>query len=308
MGKKRFWVLIVLGLSVLVLLMIISSVVSVGERLNKIHPYVEYGFYGLSILLFYFLIVNPIRIIIFAPTFTVDALLHDDAKRHKIYKDAVNVLIKNELVSLEDRKLLLASRNDRERLRDALQHVFATTLKDKMNDVIQRNAKSVLVTTALSQNGNLDMISVLAVNLKMIKEIVEVSGFRPTYPYLLKLSINVLVTSLIAEGIEEMDLSEYMPTKLSETLTDLPFIKTISGSIIGGIANATLTCRVGIITQKYLYNDNELIDRKTIRRNAYKDVMKLMPKIVTDGLSVFPKSVSSIFSRPFKSKRGVDAD
>ena len=255
------------------------------------------------------LILNPIRVIMFSPTFTVDALLHDNAKRHKIYKNAANVLIKNDLVLEEEKKLLQESKNDRVLLHQALQTVFTTSIRDKMNNVIQKNAKTVLITTALSQNGNLDMLSVLAVNLKMIKEIVEVSGFRPSYPYLAKLSINVLITSLIAEGIEEMDVSEYMPSKLSETLTDLPFIKTISASILGGIANAMLTCRVGVITQKYLYNDNQLIDKKTIRRQAYKDVMKLMPKIVTDGLNVFPKSVSSIFSRPFRNKaKGVDKD
>jgi hypothetical protein len=119
---------------------------------------------------------------------------------------------------------------------------------------------------------------------------------------LAKLSLNVLITSLIAEGIEEMDVSEYMPTKVSETLTDIPFLKTISSSIIGGIANAMLTCRVGVITERYLYNDNQLIDKKTIRRQAYKDTLKLMPRILSEGLVVFPKGVASVFTGPFKKR------
>ena len=306
MGKKRFWILIGIGSSIVIFFILLSNILEVGARLNNIHPYVEYAFYGLSVVLFYVLIVNPIRVIVLSPTFTVDAMLHDDAKRHKIYKDATQVLIKQNLVTEEDKTLLQNSINSREELKTNLATVFHDTIKPNMDDVIVKNAKTVLVTTALSQNGNLDMLSVLAINIKMIREIVEVSGFRPSYPYLAKLSLNVLITSLIAEGIEDMDVSEYMPSKISETLTDIPFLKTISSSIIGGIANSMLTCRVGIITQKYLYNDNQLIDKKTIRRQAYKDTLRLMPRIVSEGLVIFPKGVASVFARPFKKKAAKD--
>ena len=146
------------------------------------------------------------------------------------------------------------------------------------------------------------MLSVVAVNLKMIKEIVQLSGFRPTYPNLAKLSLNVLVTSLIAEGIEDIEISELLPNKLSETLTDIPFLKTISSSILGGIANGMLTCRVGVVTRSYLFNDNQLLTKKEIRRMAYIESIKMMPIIVKDGLAVFPKGISSIFIKPFKKR------
>ncbi|AIO19316.1 hypothetical protein KQ51_01440 [Candidatus Izimaplasma bacterium HR1] len=302
MGKKRFWVLIGIGALIVIFFILVSNILEVGERLRGVHEYIEYGFYGLSAILVYFLVLNPLRIIAFSPTFTVDAMLSDDNKRHKIYKDAAKVLISNENITDEDKDLLKGSINNSKELKTSLQTVFTTSIRTNINEVIVRNSKSVLVTTALSQNGNLDMLSTLIIQIKMIKEIVELSGFRPSYPYLAKLSVNVLVTSLIAEGIEEIDFTEYMPTKLGETLTDMPFIKTISSSIIGGISNSMLTCRVGVITQKYLYNDNKLLNRKDIRRMAYKDTFKLMPKIITEGLTVFPKGVASIFARPFKKR------
>lgn len=308
MGKKHFWVLIGIGSLVVLFFIVLSNVLAVGERLRNIHEYVEYAFYGLSVLLFYFLILNPIRVIAFSPTFTVDAMLSDDVKRHKIYKDAAQVLMKNENIKDEDKELLKSSLHNRDDLRNNLTIVFNTTIKENINKAIVKNSKSVLITTALSQNGNLDMLSVLAINLRMIKEIVELSGFRPSYPYLAKLSMNVLITSLIAEGIEEIDIAEYMPTKVSETLTDIPFLKTISSSIIGGIANSMLTCRVGVITQKYLYNDNMLLDKKTIRKMAYKDSLRLMPQIVAEGLAVFPKGVASVFTRPFKKAAKKDEE
>jgi hypothetical protein len=300
MGKKRFWILIGIGSFIVIFFILLSNVLDVGLKLREFSPYVEYAFYGLSAILFYVLIVNPIRVITMSPTFTVDAMLNDDNKRHKIYKDAALVLMKGTTLTDDDKQLLKNTMGSHDDLQQSLQTVFDTTIRAQMNEVIVKNAKSVLVTTALSQNGNLDMLSVLAINLKMIKEIVEVSGFRPSYPYLAKLSLNVMVTSLIAEGIEEIDMTEYMPTKIGETLTDIPFLKTISSSIIGGIANSMLTCRVGVITEKYLYNDNQLLDKRQIRRSAYKDSVKLMPRIITEGLVVFPKGVASVFARPFK--------
>jgi uncharacterized membrane protein len=300
MGKKRFWILIGIGSLIVIFFILLSNILSVGERLMTIHPYLSYGFYGISVLLVYFLIVNPIRVIIFSPTFTVDAMLSDDVKRHKIYKDAAKVLIENNNIPDEDKELLKSNLSNSNDLKEALQTVFKTTINKNIQNTIVANSKSVLVTTALSQNGNLDMLSVLILNLKMIREIVELSGFRPSYPYLAKLSVNVMVTSLIAEGIEDIEMTEYMPTQISETITDIPFLKTISSSILGGVANAMLTCRVGIVTQKYLYNDNKLLNKKDIRRKAMKDSLKLMPQIITEGLSVFPKGVASFIARPFK--------
>ena len=302
MGKKRFWILISIGITLVISIILVSNIIEVGVRLREIHEYVEYSFYGLCVILVYFLFVNPIRVIVLSPTFSVDAMLSDENHKRKLYRDAAKVLMKNEYLTDDDKELLKTNLHNHDELKQGLQQVFNTTIKAEINKRIVYNSKSVLVTTALSQNGNLDMLSTLAINLKMIKEIVEISGFRPSYPYLAKLSINVLITSLIAEGIEDIDISEYLPNKFGETLSDIPFLKTVSSSIVGGISNGLLTCRVGIITQKYLYNDNKLLDKKQIRRMAYKEALKLMPQVVTEGLAVFPKTVASVFAKPFKRK------
>jgi hypothetical protein len=306
MKHKKFWYLIGIGVVLLFFFIFLSNIISVGERLRSIHIYVEYGFYVLAAILVYILLINPLRIIVFAPTFSVDDMLDDD-KRYKIYKDAAKVLIKNDQLPESDRLLIKESMGNKDELRKSLTTVFDTTIKKDINQLIINNSKTVMVSTALSQNGNLDMLSVIAINLKMIKEIVEKSGFRPSTPYLAKLSLNVLVTSIIAEGLDDIEVSELLPNKLSETLTDLPFVKTISSSILSGIANGMLTCRIGVVTRTYLFNDNKLLTKKQIRRMAYKESLIMMPLIVKDGLSVFPKGVAKVFSHPFK-KRAKQAE
>ena len=307
MERKKFWYMVGFGVLLLFSLILVSNIISVGERLRGVHEYVEYGFYGLSFVLTYLLIINPLRIIFFAPVFSVDQILDDEHRRHKVYKQAAKVLLKNETLTEDDKTRLRAVLNDKKNLKIELTHIFNTTMKEGIRELIIKNSKTVLVSTALSQNGNLDMLSVVVINLKMIKEITKLTGFRPTFPRLIKLMVNVMTTSLIAEGLDDAEISELLPNKVSEVLTDLPFIKTISNSILSGTANALLTCRVGIVTEKYLFNDNELLDKKQIRRLALKETIKMMPTIVAGGLAAFPKGVASIFSRPFK-KRAKDKD
>lgn len=301
MKGKRLWILIGIGSFLVVSLLVVSNIIEVGERLRGVHAYIEYGFYGLSVLLVYVLILNPLRIILFAPTFSVDALMDED-KRAKIYKDAAKNMLKNTYLTEEDKTLLRDSMQDKEALKKNMKLVFSTTIKKKINELIIKNAKTVLVSTALSQNGNLDMLSTLTINIKMIREIVTMAGFRPSYPNLGKLSLNVLITSIVAEGIEDLEINELLPSKVGETMTDLPFLKTISSSVLGGISNALLTCRVGIVTRSYLFRDNQLLTRGEIRRMAYLEAVKMMPVIITQGLTFFPKSVVNIFARPFKKR------
>lgn len=303
MDRKKFWYLVGFGVLLLFTLLLISNVISVGERLRNVHQYVEYGFYGLSVILTYVLIINPLRIIFFAPTFSVDQILDDEKRRHKVYKDAAKVLLKNDTLTDGDKVRLKEVMNDKSELKQELAQIFNTTMKDGIRAIIEKNSKTVLVSTALSQNGNLDMLSVIVVNIKMIREITELTGFRPSLPRLVKLMINVLTTSLIAEGLDDAEISELLPNKISETLTDLPLVRTISNSVMSGTANALLTCRVGLVTEKYLFNDNELLDKKQIRRMAWKEAMKMMPNIVGGGLAAFPKGVASFFTKPFKKKQ-----
>jgi hypothetical protein len=95
MKGKKLWILIGIGSFFVITLLVVSNIIEVGERLRNIHQYVEYAFYGVSVILAYVLIINPLRIILFAPTFSVDALLDED-KRYKIYKNAAKNMLKND--------------------------------------------------------------------------------------------------------------------------------------------------------------------------------------------------------------------
>ncbi|HOI85803.1 MAG TPA: DUF697 domain-containing protein [Acholeplasmataceae bacterium] len=301
-STKVFWYAIAIGFILLFILILLSSVLDVGDRLRQIHPYVEYGFYGIAFLLVYFLIIRPVHIILFSPTFSVETTL-DDHKviNHSVHRRVAKRILQDETLSEEDQvRLKDALNSNPEDLKLALNHVFNHHIKKVMNQVIRKNAKTVMLSTAISQNGRLDFFTVIVVNLKMIKELVVMCGFRPSMSHLAKLTINVFTTALIAEGLENMDITELMPTSTVNTISEIPFIKPVLSSVTQGISNALLTLRIGIVTRKFLFSDAKEITKEEIRRTALLEAAGMMPQVIGDALMILPKKIANLFKKPEK--------
>ena len=296
--RNKFWIMIGIGVSIVILLIIISSVISVGERLRKINIYIEYGFYVLSFLLFWILIVNPVRIILFSPTFSLVTVMDEkDNKHFRIYQKVARTFVNNNTVSEDDKKEISLAINDKQKLRLTMNKVFDTTIKKELNRIIFNNAKTVMISTAISQNGRLDMLTVLSVNLKMIKEIVLKCGFRPSYAKLGKLSVNVLATALIAETLEGLDINDLFPQSTANFLSDLPLVKPIMNSFVQGMSNALLTMRVGFVTRKYLFSETKDPSKVEIRRYAIKESIKMLPNVIAEVIAYFPAKILKLFTK-----------
>lgn len=302
-STKIFWYLVAIGFAVLFILILLSSILDVGERLRSIHAYVEYGFYGISILLIYLLILRPIHIIFFSPSFSVETTIDSEKKiNFSLYKRIAKRLIDGGSLPEENALKLKDAMKNQAQLRDELNGAFKLHVKKKMNDVIKKHAKTVMVSTAISQNGRLDFFTVVVVNLKMIKELVVMCGFRPSFKNLAKLTINVFTTALIAEGLENLDLNEILPTSTINTLGEIPFAKPMLSSITQGISNGLLTLRIGIVTRKYLFSDAHEITKEQIRRTALLEAAKMIPAVIADAFISFPKRIANLFKRPESAK------
>ena len=302
-NAKIFWYLTAIGFIILFILILLSSVLDVGDRLSSFTisqiPVFEYAFYILVILLVYVLILRPIHIILFSPTFSIETTLEQSEKKnHRLYKRVAYRLLRNEDLSEESRINLENALSDHDALKETLNHVFNHDIKKIINKRIKKNAKTVMVSTAISQNGRLDFFTVVAVNLKMIKEIVEICGFRPNFRKLAKLTINVFSTALIAEGLEDIDLSEVLPSQTLTTLSELPLVKPLMSSMTQGISNALLTLRVGIVTRKYLFTDAQEVTKEKVRRDALVEAAGMLPSVIGDAAVSIPKK----FMNMFKSK------
>lgn len=296
--SKRLWIAVAVGVFILLFLIILASIINLGEKLSLVHPYVAYGFYGLSALLVWFLIVNPIRIIAFSPAFNVETVLDKPSrKRYLTYKKVAKNLIKNDDISEREKQQLKKTMNDPEQLLDTLQSLYNSTIKKKVNKVIFRHSKTVMISTAISQNGRLDFFATLTVNIRMIKEIVVTCGFRPNFRNLSKLTLRVFSTALIAEGLESIEFSQLLPGSAQSFLKNIPFARVVTDSIAQGISNGILTLRVGIVTRKYLFADSKELTKNDIRQGAFIETIKTIPSVIKDSFKSFPEKFKDLFRR-----------
>lgn len=297
--QNKIWIIVAFGVILLFLLILVSSIINIGERLRNIHPYVEYSFYGISALLTYFLVINPVRIILVSPAFSIETVM-DNKPTHRRYltykKVSKNLMSRDEISETEKTKLKEALGNP-EDLQKVLNEIYSTTMKKKMNKVILKHAKTVLISTAISQNGRLDLFTVVVVNIRMIKELVQMCGFRPSYKNLAKLTINVFTTALIAEGLENVNFNDLLPSSTANILGEIPLIKPVMSSITQGITNGLLTLRIGIVTRKYLFADSKELTKTAIQKGAFVESLKMIPTVVKDSIIHFPQRFFDLFKR-----------
>ena len=300
MKKKinTFWILIGIGSLIFILMILVSNVLDVGEKLRSINVYVEYAFYALSVVLLYFLILNPLRIILFAPTFSIVTVLDkDNNKSYKVYKKVAKTLIENNSLDEDDKKKIRSGLKNKEELKVTLSRIYDSSIKKQINKIILKNAKTVFISTAISQNGKLDMATVLSVNFKMIKEIVVKAGFRPSYPKLGKLALKVLSTALIAENLEGLEFTDLFPQSTANVLSEIPLIKPLTNSILNGLSNGLLTLRIGICARRYLFSDMKKVTQDDIRKKSIKESVMMLPLLAKECLSFFPESIKKIFKK-----------
>lgn len=295
--KTRFlFYVIAIGCLILFLLMLLSAILNIGEKLRNISVYLEYGFYILFAAIFFLVIVQPIIIIVCSPSLSIATSLDPtDSRAVAIYKKVAKNIVKSNDLPQEE-KLLLTEYKNRQELLFNLQYVFEKSVKKQLNKIILHDAKTVMISTAICQSARFDMITVFAVNLKMIKELVIQCGFRPSMKNLSKLTINVFGTALIAEGLENLKLEDIIPKTSLDALNNIPYLGTVLESIIQGAANALMTIRIGCVCRRYLFSDGAVVTKEDIRREAFKETMKLLPLVISETITFFPKRIVKFFT------------
>ena len=150
---------------------------------------------------------------------------------------------------------------------------YANMLTPVLDQSIKQAVKSSFITTAISQNSAVDMISVLSINIRLVQDEVRACGFRPTLAGMGALYMRVLKTTLIAGGLEEMDYAELISLMGGNGVLQAGGIVMASAGT--GMANAFFTARVGIITKAYLL-DKEQRDIKLLRRTSYGEALRFL--------------------------------
>lgn len=299
MTRKHLWIFLGIGSLLTVGLILIANALSVGRELARLGTWVEYTFYGLVALFVYGFILRPIYGIVKAPAFKLPAFSELEAKQ-KTYLKALKKMQKLDYLTDQDQLVIKETLQSKENLNKVTKQMYQGPMKKEMDRIIIFHAKTIMTTTALSQNGSLDMLAVIATNLKMIAKLVKATGYRPSYINLSKLALNVTVTAMIAEGLEDVDINEWMPSKIGETISDVPLLRGATNSVFQGLTNGLLALRIGIITRRYLFQDPLHMSARELRIAAYKESFSLMPRLLAEGAFNVPKTFMTVLGKIFK--------
>ena len=294
---KYLWYTIAIGVLIIFALIMLSSILNIGERLRNISIYLEIGFYVLVVLVILLAIVRPIVIIVKSPSLSIITTTdkHSKSAFATYRKVAKNIIKNNELPN--DEVLMLTNYKKDEELLVNLNYVFEKSIRKQINGIIIKKAKVIMISTAICQSARFDMATTFAVNLNMIKDIVERCGFRPSMKNLSKLTVNVFATALIAEGLDNLTINDVMPKTAVNAIAEIPMLGKVIDGIMDGVANALLTIRIGCVTRRYLYSDGNVVTREDIRKNAYKEAVIILPMVLAEAVSFFPKKLLKFFTK-----------
>lgn len=165
-------------------------------------------------------------------------------------------------------------------------------------------AKKVFLGTAISQNGSVDTLLVLAAQGRLVYEIACVYNQRPSLRELGYLYANVAATAFVAGEVEDIEVAEHVQPILSAVLGSsiaaVPGLNAAAGlfihSVVTGAGNAFLTLRVGLLASEYSRPSHDG-DRRKVRRSAAVRALPLLGKIVAEGAAAV---AASIWDKPKK--------
>ena len=330
-------------------ILLLGSVFQIGGKLGELTlPVVEYAFYAAVLAVVVAFIIVPVIKVQTAPEMpplsTEGMLKAEELSRlgaalarncGYIHDDAARKEHRNSFTAE-----LAACGDDADKLSEIVGGEISYRLKGDddrsaggavigINRRITDWAKTVFLVTAISQNSKVDSIAVIALNYKMIADIVLASGFRPTRPQMFRLYSRVLATSLLsyiasdALGEITSDVSDWSSGfDLSETpdgadianggegrfidhVRRLKLPGIVLGSALDGAINALMTLRIGYVTRSYILQGSKALAdkamRRTIRRRAIVDAHKNIPGVIMSAAGVIGKGAAGrlvkIFAR-----------
>ncbi len=164
-------------------------------------------------------------------------------------------------------------------------------LDAQANLATRRTAKAIFLTTAISQNGKLDALAVLAAQTRLVWEIAHVYHQRPTLRDFVRLYGQVGLAALIATEVEDLDLTEQLEPVIGavvqgSAVTSLPVVgsaaRVVADSLLEGTVNAYLTLRVGVIARRYC-GTPEAFEPRRARRAAFAEAAGMLRGLVAES-------------------------
>lgn len=199
-------------------------------------------------------------------------------------------------------------------------------LNSKADALIFATASQVFIETALSQNGKLDGLMMLARQVRLVWGVAELYELQPKPERLWYLYSNVAAASILSTSLEDMDLNAMVKplvtAVLPATAGALPGMQAMTsmvvGSLLDGAGNALLTLRIGELTRQYALPLNRPTPGQAksfasvkayamLSRLAKENVGRVMREFITgavDNIASIPGKVTNTVANGTKATVG----
>src|SRR5690606_17702697 len=167
-----------------------------------------------------------------------------------------------------------------------------TLLGKRADDATRTAALQVFLTTAISQNGSLDAVAVLAAQSRLVlRELAWLYG-------------QVALAALLARQIDDVDLTETLQPLVTSIMTSaagaVPGLEAATAvfvqSVLTGSANAYVTLRVGVIAKRCC-GSLTLADPAAVRKAAFVEALQMMPSVVQQGAKTVGGVITGAMTR-----------
>ena len=317
MGKSiyRAFLLIISIITIGFIFILIGNILIIGDNIgNIVHPYMEYAFYGIILLLSISFIIVPIGKVLRMPTLPeLDVKDTDPAdKTRKLARRLITTCS-----YIDDKTEQKAHRDKLNRdITDASSDItkLTQTVRDELDLRFSKARKEIyqaatcsFASTAISQNSTIDTLSTLMINCKLIHKIIQASGFRPNIKQTVRIYINVIFNAFFAHisqaGIEKG--ATLIINNFIKGLKSVPYGEVIVGSVIDGTVNALMTLRVGFLTLSYLKHGAKGQLSEEDKSAAAIEAIKSLPDILGGKAKNIVDFIAKFFNKK-ESKENVD--
>ncbi|MBR2341621.1 MAG: DUF697 domain-containing protein [Clostridia bacterium] len=268
-NEKGFFFAIIAVAAVVLLLVIgaLADILTLCFQVNQVFGYCALAATAVLVGIF---IVRPIVKVLGARFFVTDITADNFdlavKKNYRALKDVASALVEYHEnpnnarfrylseQTLSELKTALSNK-DKQALKTALKQAYATDVAKCVNALIWKSSGKVFLTTSISQNDKIDALSVLLVNLSLVKQIVGIYGYRPNYAKLFRVYFIVMRSALLAYGMQNVNWFNVFGKFFSGVAKKIPFLDTVVDSAVQGTVSAFMTVLVGYKTKKYLCSD-----------------------------------------------------
>ncbi len=291
------WLPLGLGACIFLGVTLIGNVLIIGSRLGALHPVIELAFYGCIMLFFLWLVALPAIRVLAAPVIALEDVTTGTFKSdYKALKRIAHQLAESDALP-PDLKAQLAGAAG---LGSDLQGPLAAAIhaqKLSATTIIHEHAVLAFVSTAISQNGKLDAVSVAVTNLRLVRRLVEHFGYRPPVIELMRIYGQVFVAAVIADGVNDLDVEGVLSQFGLGLLDAIPGSRLFIDSACDGAINALFTLRVGFVTRQCLLNAGKTFVRSEVRKAANREARLGMKSVLRDAIPAVPGAIKGLIEK-----------